>query len=146
MASLLTLLPDAQRAGVYRTDFAAEEIIAAAKTVDLHVVKLDLGRVRAKLALLDALAKALRFPDHFGKNWDALNDCLTDLSWLDGKGWLLILINCKSFAQDHEGDFNRTVEVMRAAADYWREQKKPFWVLIEGEADWEIDLPKIVSD
>lgn len=40
------------------------------------------GGVRGKPALLAALAKALRFPDCFGHNWDALDECLRDLSWL----------------------------------------------------------------
>jgi RNAse (barnase) inhibitor barstar len=34
-------------------------------------------------ALFDAYARALDFPDWFGRNWDALWDLLTDLSWLD---------------------------------------------------------------
>lgn len=126
LLSLLKLLPNPQRAGVYQTDFAVEDIITAAKSVDLHVLKLELSRVRAKSTLLEDLAKTLRFPGHFGKNWDALNDRVTDLSWLDGNGWVLILTKCKSFAQDHEEAFNTTVEVLRAAADYWRKQKKTF--------------------
>ena len=28
----------------------------------------------------DALAQALRFPDYYGRNLDALHDCLTDLT------------------------------------------------------------------
>jgi RNAse (barnase) inhibitor barstar len=32
--------------------------------------------------LFTALSQALEFPDYFGKNWNALLDCLTDLSWI----------------------------------------------------------------
>jgi RNAse (barnase) inhibitor barstar len=35
-----------------------------------------------KLSTLDAIAAALSFPGYFGRNLDALYDCLTDLSWL----------------------------------------------------------------
>lgn len=36
---------------------------------------------RDKQALLRRLAQGLSFPDYFGENWDALIDCLSDLSW-----------------------------------------------------------------
>lgn len=35
-----------------------------------------------KMSLLGLIAKQLSFPDHFGMNWDALEECMRDLSWL----------------------------------------------------------------
>ena len=55
------------------------------------VHELDGRRCRTKSALLDELARGLEFPPHFGRTWDALEDCLTDLAWRPGAGyWLLI--------------------------------------------------------
>ncbi|MFF0429871.1 barstar family protein [Streptomyces sp. NPDC004520] len=42
-------------------------------------VVLDLAGVTDKAALMDRCAAALALPDWFGRNWDALADCLTDL-------------------------------------------------------------------
>lgn len=42
-----------------------------------------------KRRLLTWYAEALRFPFHFGGNWDALSDCLSDLSWIAEKGILI---------------------------------------------------------
>ena len=38
--------------------------------------------ITSKVALLTELAQRLHFPDYFGMNWDALNECIHDLSWL----------------------------------------------------------------
>ena len=37
---------------------------------------------RGKEKLLGVLASSLRFPKYFGWNWDALEECIRDLSWL----------------------------------------------------------------
>jgi RNAse (barnase) inhibitor barstar len=146
MDSLLSLFSAAARGGVYRSKLPADEITAAAKTAGLHVFKINAGKARGKNDLLKLLAKTLRFPDSFGKNWDALHDSLTDLSWLRGKGWVLVLANGDVLARNHEDVFNTAVDVFSAAAESWRNQRKPFWVLIEGKADWEPNLPEIIAD
>ena len=53
---------------------------------------LDGRHCRTKRALLDELARALGFPAHFGRTWDALEDCLTDLGWLPGAGYRLVVL------------------------------------------------------
>lgn len=146
MPSLLKLLRDSKRAGVYQTAIDADEIVAAAKTVGLDVFKLDLGGARGKSGLLDRFAKALRFPAHFGKNWDALYDCLTDPEWLDGKGWVVIVANAQSFAEKHEEDFTAAIDILSGAAEHWRGRKKPFWTIIQAQAGWDLELAKILSD
>jgi Barstar (barnase inhibitor). len=45
------------------------------------VVRVPAG-VRSKQKLLKILADKLDFPGYFGWNWDALEECLGDLSWL----------------------------------------------------------------
>jgi hypothetical protein len=38
--------------------------------------------ITRKPALLATIATQLSFPDYFGGNWDALEECICDLSWL----------------------------------------------------------------
>lgn len=42
--------------------------------------------------LLEQLSEKLKFPNYFGNNWDALNDCLGDLSWIDQRN--IIIVHC----------------------------------------------------
>jgi hypothetical protein len=53
---------------------------------------LDGRRCRTKRGLLAEMARVLAFPTHFGGTWDALEDCLTDLEWLPGAGYRLIVL------------------------------------------------------
>ncbi|MEU6646501.1 barstar family protein [Saccharomonospora sp. NPDC046836] len=63
---------------------------ARARGAFSHV--LDGRALGDKLSTLDAIAAALSFPDYFGRNLDALYDCLTDLSWLPAGEHVLIWI------------------------------------------------------
>jgi hypothetical protein len=49
------------------------------------------GRLRRKQELLRALAHGLKFPNYFGWNWDALDECLRDLSWLNAPSGIVLL-------------------------------------------------------
>jgi hypothetical protein len=57
---------------------------------DWIVVRLP-GRLTRKQDLLRALAVRLKFPGYFGYNWDALEECLNDLSWLGQQARIVIL-------------------------------------------------------
>jgi hypothetical protein len=54
------------------------------------VVRLP-GRLRRKQDLLRALATGLNLPAYFGYNWDALEECLRDLSWLGAEAKVVLL-------------------------------------------------------
>lgn len=55
---------------------------------DALIVKVPSG-LGSKVELLDFLGKKLSFPNYFGGNWDAFEECLADLSWL-GKSAVVI--------------------------------------------------------
>jgi hypothetical protein len=46
---------------------------------------------RGKQKLLGVLAQRLNFPSYFGWNWDALEECLRDLSWLENVAHISIV-------------------------------------------------------
>ena len=96
-----------------------------------------------KKQFLARLAKAFQCPSYFGMNWDALSDCLRDLSWLNDHGWVVLLLNGQEFAAKHHDDFIIAVDVLQTAAEYWQSRAKPFWILLYGDKDWNPGLPDL---
>ena len=92
-------LTNAEQSDVCQLTGDPDEIEQAAAAAGLTVIRIDLKRLASKAGFLGRAARALNFPDWFGKNWDALNDCLTDLSWLDGRG-LVIIFETRKIRQD----------------------------------------------
>jgi len=136
-------LVDAQQSGVYQLVRGPEEVERAAGEAGLAVFRMDIGSANNKKDFLAEVATALRFPDWFGSNWDALNDCLTDLDWLSTKnGYVLVFENIEQLATHHEQEFENATAVLNAAAEYWKAEGHPFWALIESKEGWDPGLPK----
>ena len=92
---------------------------------DALVIDLDLRNTGSKAELLAAFARALSFPDWFGANWDALADCLGDLSWLPASAYLLRLHGQPALPAS---ELDLLDEILSEAADNWTETGTPFVV------------------
>ena len=133
---------DPARSGVYRLPDTAVWVSQVSAT-DYAVWRVDLGKVRSKAGLLAALATTLEFPDWFGHNWDALQDCLTDLSWRPAPGYVVVLENCGGLAASAPETFATILEVFRHAAHWWVGEQVPFWAFVGGLADAPHSLPRL---
>ena len=51
------------------------------------------------------MARVLDFPLHFGRTWDALEDCLTDLGWLPGAGYQLVVSSADRLLAQNSEDY-----------------------------------------
>jgi hypothetical protein len=141
-------LHDAGRAGPRHLTADAHAFAQAAAEAGLDVYRIDIGHVHDKRDFLARVAKAMRFPDWFGGNWDAFADCLKDLSWTagaqpGGRGWVLILEKSKHYCAGHRHDFEAAVGALADAADYWRGEGRPLWTLIGGPDGWKSGWPEM---
>ncbi len=131
MGKLLQRLKDASRSGVYRVA-RPDEVIDATKGGSPRLIRVSLGGARDKGELLARMSRALRFPDWFGGNWDALEDCLTDLSWLKADGHVLLLEDVSGLPADDFGVFR---DVLASSAQFWAGRGKSFFaVFVNGPA------------
>lgn len=45
----------------------------------MHVYKIELERIVSREVLHAELARAFFFPDYYGRNWDAFDECIDDI-------------------------------------------------------------------
>ncbi|MCF8569103.1 barstar family protein [Gordonia sp. HY002] len=86
--------------------------------------RVDGAQMRTVGGVLDALATAWDFPAHFGRNRDALDDCMRDLptglhtpEGAPSTGWLTIVENASQVLAD-EPD---ALEWFAESIDFWRD-------------------------
>jgi hypothetical protein len=128
MSKLLQRLSDASKSGVYAAE-RVEDVLDATRGSRLQVARIDLGGIAEKGELMRTVSAALGFPAWFGANWDALEDCLSDLSWTGADGHVLLIEGGGALPAEDNGIF---VDVLRAAAAYWSGRGRPFFAVFAG--------------
>jgi len=69
--------------------------------------------------LFAEFAQALEFPDYFGHNWDALEECLADLEWLPAKGYIILITDAECVLPGDEEEYETFLEILRDAGEAW---------------------------
>lgn len=98
--------------GVFRLDHLPKEPMPS----------LDGRTLADKEVLLTAIGLALRFPEYYSGNWDALEECLNDLSWHPGP--LRLLITHADALPAAQRDV--LIDIFLDAARQWADSDRPF--------------------
>ncbi len=88
--------------------------------------------IRSKAELLAILAEAGRFPDYFGSNWDALQDCLRDLSWIDSRE--IIILHSDVPLKESPPECRTYLEILQTAIVDWSQDANPD--ALEAPPEW----------
>ena len=128
---LRALLLDPANNGAYFFDHNDREaLVEAAHEAGLRAAPIDFAACVGKDDALARIAAALEFPDWFGGNWDALADCLGDLSWLGADGHMLVFDEAWDWRERDGEDFATLLDICGEAAQGWARERKPFWVVV----------------
>ncbi len=132
MPTLRDVLTDPAAAGVYRVPGRAPTAALRRRIEEagLRPFVLDGGAITDKAGFLRACAEALAFPSYFGRNWDAFEECLTDLSWAPARGYVLLYDHVAPFIRQSPADWAVALDILTDAVDYWRRTPTPLSVLL----------------
>lgn len=111
---------------------AAKDIEDRALSQGIHVWRVDLSAVSSQGDLLDVIGKALSFPDYYGRNWDALSECLRDFD--EGRGWLIIFDCADKLLVLPRHDLTTLESILSDAANFWSAERRFFGALFVGSS------------
>lgn len=105
-----------------------QDLQEAAAVLGQHFLYANLAHALTKQDVLDLIAQQFLFPAHFGKNFDALADCLTDPLHKCGPqpGFVVVLEQVPATAKFDKEAREQLLDVFRDAAEYWGERKIAF--------------------
>ncbi len=99
--------------------------------------------INNKNSFLAACASALHFPDYFGRNWDAFEECLNDLSWVTAKGYVVLYDNAENFARNAPEEWDVAFDILGDAVGNWQKNGIPFVVLMRKTGNFVRGLPQV---
>jgi RNAse (barnase) inhibitor barstar len=110
----------------------AKSLQSAAKRHGFAYFHIDGKNISRKEQFLNHAATVMHFPKGFGHNWDALEECLTDLEWVDGDGYLIYYDHIDGLLGEHPDQFETLVEILRDSVASWKEDGEAMVVLMAG--------------
>ncbi len=110
--------------------FRVADLQAEAARLGQHFLYAYCADALTRQQVLATIAEAFLLPRHFGKNFDALSDCLTDLTSKAGQqaGFIVVLEQLPNTQKFDKEARETLLDVFRDAAEFWAEKKVPFRV------------------
>ena len=108
--------------------YRVEDLMQAADGAGQHFLYANLTETQSKQDVLDKIAESFLFPAHFGKNLDALFDCMTDLVHRSGHqpGFVVVLEQLPDSVKFDREAREHLLDVFRDTADFWAERRIAF--------------------
>lgn len=125
---------DAPR-GVYwlKAHATVTDLSKLARRKGMAFFHLEGKKIEKKEQFLNHAAVAMKFPSHFGNNWDAFYDCITDMDWVESEGYVIYFDHTDAFAAHHESQLETVIELFQDAVDSWKGEGRAMLVLLSGE-------------
>ncbi|MEO8754156.1 MAG: barstar family protein [Casimicrobiaceae bacterium] len=115
-------------AGVQPWTGPAEPLKTAAAHAKLKFAAIDLAHAKDRAGLFAELDRALKLPEHFGHNWDALADVLEDRDWLGKTGRVIAFAGSAAYRREHPTDWTTLEDILAEASEFWKERHVGFWI------------------
>lgn len=131
---LKNILSSDQPRGVYwlKSHASVPELSKLARAKGMAFFHLEGQKIEGKDQFLNHASVAMKFPSHFGKNWDAFADCITDMDWVRAEGYCIYFDHTDAFAEHHASELDTVIELFEDAVGLWKQEGRSMLVLLSG--------------
>ena len=145
MKRLSDMIKDPETSGVYLLEESpsVEHLEKLTSELGLTFFHLEGQDIHDKDQFLNQVALVLSFPEYFGNNWDAFADCLTDMSWHETDGFVILYDHFDSLAEHSPRDFETALDIFKESTEFWHNRRKALFVLLQGKSRQTGELPGI---
>lgn len=126
---------------------ASADLLRGLTSAGVVVRTLRGRKMRERQTLMDEVGAALQFPSYFGENWDALDECLSDLAWMLPVTSLVLLVQDAEqvLADENPDQLQIFVSLLRDAmstfaeavvlGEVWDRPAVPFHVVLQADVE-----------
>lgn len=108
--------------------YHAEDLQKAAAHLDQHFLYANLAQAHTRQEVMESIGIQFLLPARYGKNFDALYDCITDPIAESGAqtGFVVVLERIPATNKFDREAREQLLDVFRDTADYWAERDVAF--------------------
>jgi RNAse (barnase) inhibitor barstar len=88
-----------------------------------HLGIIEGTKIVDKKSLFEEFSVAFKFPDYFGHNWDAFDECINDLEWLNSNSYVIVITDFEEITLD-QNDFTIFIDMLKKAVREWTSGRK----------------------
>ncbi len=129
--------------GVYAAPQLMGPLRAAAKRAGLAWLDLDLAGVADRDAFFRRCAAVFSLPDYFGRNWDALHECMLDFAGRGVPGAIVHWRRGMELARRTPETVTTALQILEDAAVYWSGSGRIFLVVVDRDSVTGLPLPPL---
>lgn len=135
MKNLIDILKNKDSFYFYRISPQAdiEQLLQSAESNSWQSFYIKGEGIIDKPTFLDNWSKTMNFPDYFGHNWDAFDDCLLDLEWCDPTPRIVVYNQPEKFAHQAPDEWETVIDVLLVALSYWAKTATPLYIIFQTE-------------
>jgi RNAse (barnase) inhibitor barstar len=115
-----------------------------------YLAVIDCKKIFNLKDLFKEFSIVFKFPDYFGNNWAAFDECINDLDWIDTSSYILVLKNL--YILEKEDFFDIFMKILFNTANEWTnginedifsKNLKPFKIIFDISSNNENIIEKI---